>query len=69
VLCPAFSVLSFPADPDVAFTHGPDGSARIRDSIRTEATSGTFTTLARAALPPAETARLISHLSENTALA
>jgi transcriptional regulator with XRE-family HTH domain len=66
VLCPAFSVLSFPADPQVAFTHGPGGPARMRNSSRAEPPSSTFTRLTRTALPAAESARMIRQLSAST---
>jgi transcriptional regulator with XRE-family HTH domain len=66
VICPAFTLLSFPGDPDVAWTAAISGLVTIRASARAEAASGAFAALARAALPPGESARLISRLSGST---
>jgi hypothetical protein len=40
VICPAFTLLSFPGDPDVAWTAGR--LVTIRESTRAEGTSGAF---------------------------
>jgi transcriptional regulator with XRE-family HTH domain len=69
VICPAFTVLSFPGDPDVACTAGLSEQVTIRDSTRADAMSSTFAALTRAAMPPGESARLIGCLSESTACA
>jgi hypothetical protein len=69
VICPAFTLLGFPGDPDVACMTGPGGPVLIRDCSRAEAMSGTFAALARAAMPAGESARLIGGLCESTASA
>jgi transcriptional regulator with XRE-family HTH domain len=66
VISPAFTVLSFPGDPDVACTAGLSEQVTISDSTRAEARSGTFAALARAAITPGQSARLISRLSDST---
>jgi transcriptional regulator with XRE-family HTH domain len=63
VICPAFTLLSFPDDPDVACTAGPGGQFRIRESTGADGTSGAFAALARTAMSASDSARLISRLS------
>jgi transcriptional regulator with XRE-family HTH domain len=69
VIRPAFTVLSFAGDPDVACTAGLSEQVTICDSTRAEAISGIFGALASAALPPGDSARLIGGLSESAACA
>jgi hypothetical protein len=65
VLGPAFTLLSFadPADPGVAWCHGPAGQLIIsRRAADVRALYASFDALARAALSPAASASLITSL-------
>ena len=66
VLVPPFSVLAFagPDDPDTACGTGIDGQGAVTSHPQTvRALSTAFTALARAALPPAQSAHLIHRLA------
>jgi hypothetical protein len=63
VLCPPFTLLSFPTDPEVACTGSAYEPIAFRDSINAELIKDAFVRLANAALLADESARLISTLA------
>ena len=66
-LSPSFTMLSFagPGEPDVACTPGPGGRVTFcKIRIDTSVFRNVFAAVSRAALPPAETARLIGKALE-----
>jgi hypothetical protein len=68
VLSPPFSVLTFtdPGTPAVTCCHGPGGQIiLIRRADGTRAADATFSALARTALPPGDSADLITSLAKH----
>ena len=69
VLSPPFTLLAFddPADPGTACTPGPNGHPVLTSHRQTvRALRDAFDALARAALPPAQSAHLITRLTRRT---
>jgi transcriptional regulator with XRE-family HTH domain len=62
VICPPLTVLSFPADPDVACTGNVYALPVLCKQTGIAAARDAFASLARAALPAGESARLIAAL-------
>jgi hypothetical protein len=62
VICPPLTVLSFPADPDVACTGNVYALPVFCKKTGIAAARDAFASLARAALPAGESARLITSL-------
>jgi hypothetical protein len=63
VLCAPVTLLGFSADPDIACTGGACGPIAFCDNASARTTKDAFALLAHAALPAAESARLISTLA------
>jgi transcriptional regulator with XRE-family HTH domain len=60
VICPAFTIMSFAADPDAAFTGMPYGPVTFSKTAETRAASEAFANLVKAALPARESVHLLA---------
>jgi transcriptional regulator with XRE-family HTH domain len=63
VICPPVTVLTFPADPDIACTGILYGQAVLSKNTATKTACDAFARLSKAALPAEDSARLIASLS------
>jgi len=64
VICPPFTVLSFRADPDLAFTGIVGGQVTLSKPAGTAAACDAFARIAKAALSAAESARLLASIPD-----